>query len=317
MSGLVDGLDDLYYFTLVAQHGGYSAASRVTGITKNKLSIRVAALEKRLGIRLLQRTTRNVAPTEMGQRLMEHGLAMLLEVNAAQEMIANSLSDPSGQVRITCPSLAARLVLPACIAEFMALYPKINIQLMATDNRFDPVSDRIDIAIRLRERKDIELGFVAKELGKSVRIFVATPEYLETKGFPILLSDLSQHALLSLIDIEHEQPWEFTDAQGNASVLEASIRLACREWDIVRHALFSHQGIAILPDIICHADLQSGRLIQVLPQWHSPPLIAHMVFPTRRGMLPAVRVLVDFLAERLPGLLATIVRDESGKSKKV
>ncbi|WP_337048305.1 LysR substrate-binding domain-containing protein [Serratia liquefaciens] len=315
MSGLADRLDDLYYFTLVAQYGGYSAASRVTGISKNKLSLRVAALERHLGIRLLQRTTRKVALTEMGQRLMEHGLAMLFEVNSAQEMITNRLSEPSGQVRITCPSLAARLVMPACITEFMARYPKINIQLMTTDKRFDPVTDRIDIAIRLRERKDIELGFVVKELGNSVRIFVATPEYLEKKGAPILLSDLSQHALFSLIDIDHEQSWEFTDDQGNTSILQANIRLACREWDIVRHALFSHQGIAILPDIICHTDLQSGQLIQVLPQWRSPPLIAHMVFPTRRGMLPAVRVLVDFFTERLPGLFAMNIGYENNKPK--
>lgn len=304
MSGLEEGLGDLYYFTLVARHGGYAAANRATGIAKNKLSRRVTALEERLNVRLLQRTNRNVTLTETGHRLMAHGLAVLSEVEAAQEMITNSLSEPSGLVRISCPSLASRLLLAECIAECMKQYPKINIQLLATDKRCDPITEKIDIAIRLRERKNMEKGFIARELGKSIRILVATPEYLERKGHPATLTDLAGHALLSLIDNEHEQIWEFIDKEENTATLSADPHLSCSEWDIVQTALFSHQGIALLPDMICGDALHSGKLIRVLPRWSRHPLIVHMVFPTRRGMLPAVRVFIDFLAARLPAMLA-------------
>lgn len=303
MSGLEENLSDLYYFTLVAQHGGYTAASRITGIPKNKLSRRVTALEEHLGVRLFQRTNRQVSLTETGFRLMEHGLAILSETEAAQAMISHSLSEPAGLVRISCPSLATRLLLSGCITECMTRYPKIDIQVQATDRRCDPVSELIDIVIRLRERKYMEQGFIARELGKSVRILVATPEYLAANGSPDSFTELCQHPLLSLIAHEHEQPWEFTDAENNIAVIHPEPHLSCSEWDIVRHVVYSHQGIALLPDMVCGDALRAGKLVRVLPQWHRQPLIVHMVYPSRQGMLPAVRVVIDLLAERVPALL--------------
>lgn len=303
MSGLEENLGDLYYFTLVAQHGGYTAASRITGIAKNKLSRRVTALEEHLGIRLFQRTNRQVSLTETGFRLMEHGLAILSETEAAQTMISRSLSEPAGLVRISCPSLATRLLLSGCITECMTRYPKIDIQVQATDRRCDPVSELIDIAIRLRERKYMEQGFIARELGKSVRILVATPEYLAANGNPGSLIELCDHPLITLIAHEHEQPWEFTDTENNIAVIHPKPHLSCSEWDIVQHVTYSHQGIALLPDMVCGDALRAGKLIRVLPQWHRQPLIVHMVYPSRQGMLPAVRVMIDLLAERVPALL--------------
>lgn len=301
--GILKDLNDLYYFAQVAQYGGFSAASRALDIPKSKLSARVLALENRLGVLLFQRTTRRVKLTETGSLLLRHAQIAINEAEIAQELIDQSRAEPSGLVRVSCPKLAADVLLSPCLPAFMAENPGIHVQLLANDNRFDPVGDKIDIALRLRQRKDMSEGMIARELGQSVRILVASPQYLAQHPPLTDPQQLSTHDLLTLVDVGEQQTWDLEGPEGEKRAVRVRPRLMCSEWGIVRSALYQHLGIALLPDITCHQALLQGELVRVLPQWACAPLIMHAVFPTRRGMLPSVRALVDFLAVNVPPLL--------------
>jgi DNA-binding transcriptional LysR family regulator len=301
--GILKDLNDLYYFAQVAQYGGFSAASRALDIPKSKLSARVLALENRLGVLLFQRTTRRVKLTETGSLLLRHAQIAINEAEIAQELIDQSRAEPSGLVRVSCPKLAADVLLSPCLPAFMAENPGIQVQLLANDNRFDPVGDKIDIALRLRQRKDMSEGMIARELGQSVRILVASPQYLAQHPPLTDPQQLSTHDLLTLVDVGEQQTWDLEGPEGEKRAVRVHPRLMCSEWGIVRSALYQHLGIALLPDITCHQALLQGELVRVLPQWACAPLIMHAVFPTRRGMLPSVRALVDFLAVNVPPLL--------------
>ncbi|CAI0904364.1 LysR family transcriptional regulator [Serratia quinivorans] len=301
--GILKDLNDLYYFAQVAQYGGFSAASRALDIPKSKLSARVLALENRLGVLLFQRTTRRVKLTETGSLLLRHAQIAINEAEVAQELIDQSRAEPSGLVRVSCPKLAADVLLSPCLPAFMAENPGIQVQLLANDNRFDPVTDKIDVALRLRQRKDMSEGMIARELGQSVRILVASPHYLAQHPPLTDPQQLSTHDLLTLVDVGEQQTWDLEGPEGEKRAVRVRPRLMCSEWGIVRSALYQHLGIALLPDITCHQALLQGELVRVLPQWACAPLIMHAVFPTRRGMLPSVRALVDFLAIQVPPLL--------------
>jgi DNA-binding transcriptional LysR family regulator len=301
--GILKDLNDLYYFAQVAQYGGFSAASRALDIPKSKLSARVLALENRLGVLLFQRTTRRVKLTETGSLLLRHAQIAINEAEIAQELIDQSRAEPSGLVRVSCPKLAADVLLSPCLPTFMAENPGIQVQLLANDNRFDPVTDKIDVALRLRQRKDMSEGMIARELGQSVRILVASPQYLVQHPPLTDPQQLSTHDLLTLVDVGEQQTWDLEGPEGEKRAVRVRPRLMCSEWGIVRSALYQHLGIALLPDITCHQALLQGELVRVLPQWACAPLIMHAVFPTRRGMLPSVRALVDFLAIQVPPLL--------------
>ncbi|CAI0762587.1 LysR family transcriptional regulator [Serratia quinivorans] len=301
--GILKDLNDLYYFAQVAQYGGFSAASRALDIPKSKLSARVLALENRLGVLLFQRTTRRVKLTETGSLLLRHAQIAINEAEIAQELIDQSRAEPSGLVRVSWPKLAADVLLSPCLPTFMAENPGIQVQLLANDNRFDPVTDKIDVALRLRQRKDMSEGMIARELGQSVRILVASPQYLAQHPPLTDPQQLSTHDLLTLVDVGEQQTWDLEGPEGEKRSVRVRPRLMCSEWGIVRSALYQHLGIALLPDITCHQALLQGELVRVLPQWACAPLIMHAVFPTRRGMLPSVRALVDFLAIQVPPLL--------------
>ncbi|CAI1684806.1 LysR family transcriptional regulator [Serratia proteamaculans] len=301
--GILKDLNDLYYFAQVAQYGGFSAASRALDIPKSKLSARVLALENRLGVLLFQRTTRRVKLTETGSLLLRHAQIAINEAEIAQELIDQSRAEPSGLVRVSCPKVAADVLLSPCLPAFMAANPGIQVQLLANDNRFDPVTDKIDVALRLRQRKDMSEGMIARELGQSVRILVASPQYLAQHPPLTDPQQLSSHDLLTLVDVGEQQTWDLEGPEGEKRAVRVRPRLMCSEWGIVRNALSQHLGIALLPDITCHLALMQGELVRVLPQWACAPLIMHAVFPTRRGMLPSVRALVDFLALNVPPLL--------------
>lgn len=301
--GILKDLNDLYYFAQVAQYGGFSAASRALDIPKSKLSARVLALENRLGVLLFQRTTRRVKLTETGSLLLRHAQVAINEAEIAQELIDQSRAEPSGLVRVSCPKLATDVLLSPCLPAFMAENPGIQVQLLASDSRFDPVTDKIDVALRLRQRKDMSEGMIARELGQSVRILVASPQYLAQHPPLSDPQQLSTHDLLTLVDVGEQQTWDLEGPEGEKRAVRVRPRLMCSEWGIVRSALYQHLGIALLPDITCHQALLQGELVRVLPQWACAPLIMHAVFPTRRGMLPSVRALVDFLAVQVPPLL--------------
>jgi DNA-binding transcriptional LysR family regulator len=298
--GAMHDLNDLYFFAAVVEHGGFSAAGRALGIPKSRLSKRVAQLEARLGVRLLQRTTRRFVVTEVGERFHAHCQAVLEEAQAAQDAIDALRSEPRGVVRLTCPISLSQTILAHLLPDFLAQYPKVQVRLESTNRRVDLLGEGVDIAIRVRSRLDADATLVMRTFGKSRLVPVASPALLDAEGRPESAQQLARLPVLSLKEQDAPQVWTLVDPSGETVEVPVQARLVCGEFPVLLEAALKGMGVALLPEWICAPGIAAGELETVLPDWSTPAETMHFVYSSRRGLLPGVRALVDFLAERLP-----------------
>jgi DNA-binding transcriptional LysR family regulator len=298
--GALGDLNDLRFFAAVVEHTGFSAAARALGVPKSRLSKRVALLEERLGVRLLQRTTRRFAITEVGERFYAHCRAMLEEAQAAQDAVDELRAEPRGVVRVSCPISLAQTVLAHVLPEFLAQHPKVQVRVVASDRRVDVINEGLDIAIRVRTKLDTDAALVMRSFGQSRVLLAANPKFLDENGRPETPEQLESLPLLSQFEHDGAQVLELLDANGAKVTVEMRARLICGEFGVLYEAAKRGLGVTALPEFVCAPAISRGELEVVLPAWSMPQGMAHFVYPSRRGLLPSVRAFVDFLAEKLP-----------------
>jgi DNA-binding transcriptional LysR family regulator len=300
LPGAMQDLNDLYFFAAVVEHGGFSSAARALGVPKSRLSKRIAQLEERLGVRLLQRTTRRFVVTEVGERFYGHCRAVLEEARAAQDAVEELRAEPRGVVRLSCPISVAQTVLAYILPEFMALYPKLQVRVLSNNRRVDLISEGYDLAIRVRTKLDTDANMIVRSFSQSRILPVASPSLLKVYGHPAHPEDLARIPALSNQEHEGAQIWELIDAKGERVNVEVQARLITGDFAVLLEAARRGLGVTLLPEFVCAPAIRQGDLEVVLPDWSAPQGVMHFVYPSRRGMLPGVRALVDFLAERLP-----------------
>jgi DNA-binding transcriptional LysR family regulator len=191
-------LNDLYYFAMVVEHGGFAAAERALGIPKSRLSRRISQLESDLGVRLLQRSTRRFAVTDVGTSVYRHAQTMLAEAQAAREVVDRLSAQPRGVVRVSVPVSLAQQEIPAMLPDFLALYPEVRVQLLVSNRRFDLINEGVDVALRVRSKLEDDGSLVLRTFGPIQSLLVATPGYLDGMGRPKLPADLAEHVTLSM-----------------------------------------------------------------------------------------------------------------------
>ena len=295
-------LNDLYYFAMVVDHGGFAAAERALGIPKSRLSRRISQLETDLGVRLLQRSTRRFAVTDVGMSVHRHAQTMLAEAQAAREVVDRLSAEPRGVVRVSVPVAVAQMQLPKILPAFLDKYPKVRLQLHVNNRRVDIINEGYDVALRVRAKLDDDGSLVMRSFGQIQERLVASPAYLRRAGRPQLPEDLAAHVTLSMIEDDARQRWEL-QRNGESRRIELKPRVAGFDFPMLMALAKQGVGITLLPETLCADAVRAGELEVVLPEWRLPQGIAHVVFASRRGMLPAVRVFIDHLAERLPPLL--------------
>lgn len=289
--------NDLQFFAAVVLHHGFSAAARALGMPKSRISRRVALLEERLGVRLLDRTTRGLGLTEVGQQVFEHARAAVIEAEAAEEAALRMQTEPRGLVRLSCP-LGLQSAIADPLPGFLAAHPKLRVQCIATNRRVDLIHEGVDVAIRVRERLDTDADLQVKRIGISRRILVASPKLLATADAPVSPADLANFPIL----YQEEQSggiWQLTSQSGETCSVPVEARLATGSFDLLIAAACQGAGIALLPTRNCKEVLATGALVRVLPEWSGTDGILHLVFASRRGMLPSVRAVIDFAAAAL------------------
>jgi len=295
--GSLPDLNDFYFFAAVVEHGGFSAASRALNVPKSRLSKRVSMLEDGFGVRLLQRTTRKFMVTEAGDRFYRHCQAMLAEARSATEAIAQLGGEACGTVRLSCPvSLAQSLLAPA-LPKFLARHPQVQLRVVSSNRRVDVIGEGFDVAVRVRDKLDSDAELVARSFGAKRVVLVASPAFLAEHGEPGAPQDLATLPLLSIFEHEGEQTWDLYDSACSRVSVPVRPRLITGEFRILIDAALQGAGIAWVPEQSCIEEIRSGRLRVLLPEWGLPQGVLHIVYPSRRGMLPAVRALVDFLVE--------------------
>ncbi|MEQ5833756.1 LysR substrate-binding domain-containing protein [Marinobacter sp. NFXS9] len=292
-------LNDLYYFVKVVEHGGFAPAGRALGLPKSKLSRRIAALEHRLDTRLINRSTRVFTVTELGKEYYRHCQAMLVEAEAAQEVIDRSRSEPKGCIRMSCPPGLIYFLVAPLVVRFMTRYPEVNIELDATSRRVDVIKEGYDLALRVRYPPLEDSGLTMKVLSQSPQCLMAAPSVFEHHPRPTTPEDLAR---LPSIDFEQwngQHVWCLDGPEGASVQIHHQPRLVTDDVFTLREAALSGLGAVKMPMIVGGRDLIEGRLVSVLPEWRPRGGIFHAVFPTRRGLLPAIRTFLDFLSESL------------------
>lgn len=300
LAGTLHDLNDLYFFAAVVEHSGFSAAGRALGIPKSRLSKRIAQLEDRLGVRLLQRTTRRFVVTEVGERFYSHCRAVLEEAQAAQDAVDELRAEPRGIVRLSCPVSLTQSMLSQVLPDFLLQYPKVQVRVLASNRRVDVISEGYDVAIRVRNKLDTDATLVLRTFGQSRVLPVASPKLLATYGVPKTPNELSALPTLSMQEHDGVQNWELIDAAGERVVVEIQPRLICGDFALLVEAARRGAGVAMVPEFVSAPWIARGDLEVLLPDWSVPDGVMHFVYPSRRGQLPGVRALVEFLAERLP-----------------
>ncbi len=293
----VQDLNNLYFFAKVVDFGSYTAAAKALGLQTSKLSRRIAALETELGVRLINRTTRRLSLTEAGKTFHRHCLALLDEAQAAKDAMSQILASPQGLVRISCPTGLLQGGVADILVRFLAKHPRVRIALDATNRPVDVVDEGLDIAMRVRKPPLEDSDLAMRAFGPDEMILVASPELIAAHGEPQTLEDIARMPTLSMASGDERSTWRFLGVDGTPAELTHSPRLRTDDLFTLRRAALQGIGAVLVPRLLVANDLEGGALIRLLPSLKAHVGIVHAVFPSRRGMVPAVRALLDLLSE--------------------
>ncbi len=296
----MQNLEDLAAYGMVVKHRGFTAAARVMHTSKSALSKRVARLEERLGVRLIERSSRGFRVTAIGAEVATHAETVIASVEEAERAAQLLTSAPRGAIRIACPPGLLHTALADALSQFALRYPDIRVAVTVSNRRVDLVEEPFDLAIRARERLDSESGLVVRKLGVSRRILVVAPDYLKGRPAISVPADLQNEQLLTLAEDGAESEWMLMRENGERHVVEFMPRFAATDFGLLNRAALAGVGIALVTEAIAGPFITSGRVMHVLPDWHASESVVHIAFTTRRGMLPATRALIEFLAAEAP-----------------
>nr|WP_116606196.1 LysR family transcriptional regulator [uncultured Albidiferax sp.] len=294
-------LNDMAYFAEVVERGGFAAAGRALGLPKSRLSRRVAELEARLGVRLLQRTTRKLSLTEVGEIYHRHCMAMRDEADAAADAVAQVQTEPRGTIRVACPVTLAQTTLGEVMPLFLARYPLVKVDMRVSNRVVDLVEEGVDVALRVRLTLEDSGSLVVKSFGSAHSLLVTSPQQLARQGQPATVDDLARLDSVSMSATEGRAVWHLLGPDGQVHTVQHQPRYVADDLLTLKLAVLGGVGISVLPAYMCTEELRLGQLVPVLPGWAPRPGVFHAVFPSRRGMVPAVRRFLDFLEERAVG----------------
>lgn len=283
---------EMQVLATVVECGSFTAAARTLDMPKSSVSRRVTSLEERLGIRLLQRTTRSIRLTTAGELYYQTAARLLRELAELETLVSGFSDEPRGSVRLTCPAGFAAANAPL-FAEFGRRFPQVRLAIEETDRLVDLVAEGFDLAFRGGKAPDASLsGF---RLLSSERIAVASPAYLQRRGRPEKLKLLAEHDLLHL-GFRHKDSWVLSSGRKEVQ-LEVMASFVTNNLQTLQQAAETGMGIALLPAVNCQAQLADGRLQRVLPDWTAAPAILWVVYPSSRGMASSVRAFIDLVKE--------------------
>ena len=292
---MADTLQEIAVFSKVVAAGSLSAAARDLGLSPALVSRRLSALEARLGVRLLNRTTRSLHLTEEGARYYDACSRVLAEMEDANAEVSRGRVEPQGALKVALPASFGHQHVAPLIVEFAERYPKVELALSLSDRRVSVVDEGFDLAITIADLEDSSL--TARKLAPNRRVVCASPDYLRRHGTPRTPDDLAAHNCLTTSDFA--MIWEYKDPRGRGGTARVRGRYACDNWEVLREWALAGLGVALKSTWDVYRHLQDGSLVALFPgySFHSDVAI-YAVYPHRRLLPAKTRVLIDFLAER-------------------
>ncbi len=298
----MDNLNDMVIFAKVAELQGVSSAARALRMPKSKVSRRMAALEDDLGVRLLERSTRSVHLSELGEIFYQHCRRVVEEATSARESVNRMLDAPRGCLRISASvAIGQRLIAP-WLGEFMTAFPEVEIDMSLTNRRVDVIGEGFDLAVRVGAIEDSTL--VSKRLGADRAHLFASSDYLKQRGTPTRLSDLKKHRLLAMQDTAKPGQWTLAGPGDRREIVAIQPHGTANDLTTLRHIAAGGGGIALLPRYMARESRQQRPLRRVLPAWATPEFSFYALYPSRRGVTQKLRAWLDFFSGKLAGRAA-------------
>jgi DNA-binding transcriptional LysR family regulator len=291
----LDKVASLRAFVKVVESGSFAEAGRQLRLSRSAISKYIADLEESLGVQLLNRTTRHASPTENGQRYFERAVVILSEIEAADQAVAQAQSAPRGLLRVNAPMSFGTMRLGPVLADFMARYGELQLQIVLSDDLLDPVQDGFDVTLRIAELESSSL--IARKITPVARMICASPDYLARHGTPKHPQDLREHASLTYGFLLTGNQWKLTGADGDHWI-QPTWSLCVNNAEVLRDVAIKGRGLALLPEFIAADALRKGELRTVLDDYSAPPLALYAVYPPTRHLSVKVRLFIDFLVER-------------------
>ena len=289
-------LNDLRMFVKAVESGGFAAAARLLGSPKSTVSKRVAQLETSLGARLIHRTARSFTLSDVGREFYEHARAAVNEAAAAEEVVRRRIVEPSGHVKITASVPIAQFYLSPRLPALLAALPKVEVQIHVSDRFVDLVHEGFDIAVRSHSAPLPDSGLVQRRLSVEQTTLVASPAYIDEHGMPRTPQDLAAHRGIHGSLTARE--WNLRNKHtGESAVAIPHASLRVDEAGMLLRAARSGLGVAPLPQSFVREDLETGALLPILPDWFESTITTTILVPHRRGQLPAVRAVIEYLAD--------------------
>jgi LysR family transcriptional regulator for bpeEF and oprC len=286
-------------FVRVVDQGGFSAAARSLGLPKTSVSRKVQELELRLGLHLLKRTTRRIGLTEAGALYYEHCRNIARDLEAAESAVNQLHGAPRGWLRVTAPYTLANNALAPILPEFLRRHPELRVELVLSNEKLDLVGSEIDLALRVGPLADS--SFSARRLGSFSAQVYASHDYIARHGEPVTPEELAHHQTLAMSQhrtASGRYAWSLRNGSDGGDYVVAPVFVA-NDPTVLRSALVSGCGLALISDSLIEPLVTSGKLRRVLAAWQSPAMDLNAVYPPGRSQLPKVRVFVDFLLERM------------------
>lgn len=291
----MDKLESLRAFVKVVETGSFAEAGRQLRLSRSAISKYVAELEESLGVQLLNRTTRHVSTNENGQTYFERALSILSEIDAADQAVTQAQSAPHGLLRINAPMSFGTLRLGPAVADFMDKHPKLQLQLVLSDDLLDPVQDGFDVTLRIAELESSSL--IARKIAPIGRIVCAAPDYLARHGTPAHPRELRDQTALTYGFLLTGNQWKLSGADGDHWI-QPQWSLCANNAEVLRDVAANGHGVALIPTFIAGDALRTGALQVILSDYHPPPLTLYAIYPPTRHLSVKVRLFIDFLVER-------------------
>lgn len=294
----MDRFDNMRAFAKVVKSGSFTGAAALLGISASMVSQHVKDLEERLGVRLLNRTTRKVSLTEVGRAYYERCTGLLTDLEETERAVSDMHAAPRGDLRVNAtPCLGAYCLGPA-IADFAARFPNISVELMVSDRLVDMIEEGFDVSVRCDPLSNSSL--IARHLAPCRLVVCGAPSYFEKHGMPRTPADLKAHNCLTVAGsgLSYYRVWHLTAADGTALNFSPVGNLRTNSAAVLKMAALAGRGLVCLPTFIIGDALESGRLVTVLDDYLLPPLMVRALYPHNRHLSAKVRAFVDFLAAR-------------------
>lgn len=283
----------------VVEAGSISAAAERLNLAKSAVSRRLAELEARLGVSLIQRTTRRLNLTDSGRAYYARCVSILADIEEAEAAASQAHGALKGNLKVALPLAFGLLHLAPLIQAFMTRHPDVRFELDFNDRQIDLMQEGFDLAIRIATLEDSSL--IARRLAPIRHVVCASPDYLKRHGTPRVATDLARHVCLAYSNVRDPGLWRYRDPDGASGEVRVPIRLAASSGEFLMHAALAGEGLVLLPSFYVHEDLRSGQLQPLLTDHVWPELAAYAVYPPTRHLSSRARVFIDFLAERLAG----------------